>query len=261
MAPLTTLTPSIEEQKKEMKRQLAFGLITSTFAGTIFLVSPFVWMQLRSNLPFMATPRRKVDAALRYIIAQQKQTQTQTQQNNKALSRRLEFVDLGSGDGTAVLAAAATQHFRATGLELNPTLYLISELRRWTSPAPVRHNSNFKCRNFFHPQTHALLNRANVVMIFGVPSIMPQLSQTLKDQARPGTYVLSYRFRLAIQNPNESSKHVTQNGKADKRHTKEIISTEHDSFLLAQMVYDEEEMRIYKLLEQTTTEITKDETT
>jgi hypothetical protein len=27
------------------------------------------------------------------------------------------------------------------------------------------------------------------------------------------------------------------------------------------MVYDEEEMRIYKLLEQTTTEITKDETT
>jgi hypothetical protein len=202
----------------------------------------------------MATPRRKVDAALGYIIAQ-KQRQSQT------LVRRLEFVDLGSGDGTAVLAAAATQHFRATGLELNPTLYLISQWRRWTSPAPVRQNSSFSCRNFFHPQIHPLFHRADVIMIFGVPSIMPQLSQTLKDQARPGTYVLSYRFRLAIQNPNESSKHVTQNGKADKRHTKEIISTERDSFLLGQMVYDEEEMRIYKLLEQTTTEITKDETT
>mmetsp|Transcript_27117 Transcript_27117/g.61805 ORF Transcript_27117/g.61805 Transcript_27117/m.61805 type:complete len:231 (-) Transcript_27117:1097-1789(-) len=107
---------------------LARTLIGGSFICVVGMTAPFVISQIRSPLPFMATPRAKVERALLYISSRHA---------DAAVGRRREFVDLGSGDGTAVLSAASNG-YRATGFELNSSLWMVSSLRRLLS----QHRSN-----------------------------------------------------------------------------------------------------------------------
>ena len=66
-------------------------------------------------------------------------------------------------------------------------------------------------------------------MIFGVKPLMEPLSRKLAKECRPGTHVLCYRFHLPLASHNQSE----ENGKPGE-------------LLRANIVYDEEEMRIYK---------------
>lgn len=82
----------------------------------------------------------------------------------------------------------------------------------------MRQRSSFLKQDFFSYD----LSNADTCMIFGVTPLMEPISRKLAKECVPGSHVLAYRFKLPL-------------------------ATEKDPHLLqASIVYDVEEMRVYK---------------
>ena len=229
--PPTMSTPDELQAQSDWRRYAALGAVGSTFVGSILLMSPFVVMQLRSELPYMSTPRRKVLKALKFISERQPKRTAGTKSNTCTKISRT-FYDLGSGDGEAVLAAAEAG-WTAVGIEMNPTLWLISQLRRLWSPAEVRQRSRFVLGDMF--AKHRICS-ADAVMVFGVKPLMPRIADKISTECKGGTCVMSYRFRIPTVG-NASGSNGGNGGIVDRSNGK----------LDAEMVYDEEEMRVWKI--------------
>ncbi len=104
------------------------------------------------------------------------------------------FVDLGSGDGRLVIAAAR-RGARAVGYEINPFLVAIAYFRIWR--AGVRNRATIHWQSFWS----ADFRSADVVSIFGITGIMPRLEKKLTAELRPGARVVSYIFSLPSWKP------------------------------------------------------------
>jgi len=219
-------------KQRTHNQQVALGVIGCSFVGVVAFTSPFVFMQLKSALPYMATPRSKVERALQFIS---KRTHSTTNKQQK----KLHFVDLGSGDGSTILTAASLG-WKATGFELNPTLWFISSIRRLFSTSQIRNNSSIVLGDMFTNKiAKERLQQSNCVMIFGVKSLMPQIASLVQNQCQPGCYLLSYRFKVPLLSEKKTS--GENDGKKDN-----------DNLLDASLIHDdEEEMRIYQLNENT----------
>jgi hypothetical protein len=176
----------------------------------------------------MATPGYKIRRALEFVQQNRKRqllrvssASASSQQPSDCTPPRRSFIDLGSGDGEGVYQAIRDDacYDEAVGVELNTTLYLLSQFRRyfyWTRDQ--RRRSRFLRRDFFTVD----LSRADTCLIFGVTPLMADISRTLRRQMPPGTYVLAYRFTLPL------------------------ATVEAPDLLQATVVYDEEEMRVYE---------------
>ena len=156
--------------------------------------------------------------------------------------KQLHFVDLGSGDGTAVLAAASLG-WRATGIEMNPTLWLISSIRRLLSNnKKIRTNSQLKIGDMFSASiSQSSLQNANCAMIFGVAPLMPRIANLIERECQPGCWIMSYRFRVPLANNSGSNDDEVKNTKDQE------ASVGDSGGIHASLIYDEEEMRIYEL--------------
>lgn len=234
---------------------IAFGLIGGSFVTIIALTTPFITMQLRSSLPYMSTPRQKVEKALTFLSKRnqemiasslkQKDIHTAIKSRNSITAqhqKHLHFVDLGSGDGTAVLAAASLG-WRATGIEMNPTLWLISSIRRLLSNnKKIRTNSQLKIGDMFSASiSQSSLQNANCTMIFGVAPLMPRIANLIERECQPGCWIMSYRFRVPLANTSGNDDEVKSKNKKDQ------ASVGDSGGIHASLIYDEEEMRIYEL--------------
>lgn len=217
-------TPPEEYVSPPISRRLLIGglLAGTTVVGCLALTAPFVIS--RSPLPYMATPGYKIRRALEFV---QKKRQllrlSSSQQPSGSPPPRRSFIDLGSGDGEGVYQAVSLTgdacYDEAVGVELNTTLYLLSQIRRlfyWTPDQ--RRRSRFLRQDFFT----AGLSQADTCLIFGVTPLMAEISRTLRRQAPPGTHVLAYRFALPL------------------------ATAAAPDLLQATIVYDEEEMRVYE---------------
>jgi hypothetical protein len=191
------------ESPNAMNRPYVAGAIFGTFVACILgFTVPFVFS--KSILPYMATPGSKINKALKHLSNEKKPG---------------VFVDLGSGDGEAVYQAAKLG-YKAVGIELNFTLWVLSSMRRlffWS--ASERAKSQFVWSNFFDYD----LKNAKTVMMFGVVPLMKPLSQKLAAECKSGTDILSYRFALPLAHDKETS-----------------------DLMRATIIYDEQEMRIYR---------------
>lgn len=96
-------------------------------------------------------------------------------------------VDLGSGDGRLLIAAAA-RGARVIGYEINPLLVCVSRLRlrRFGDRATV-YNKDLR---------HAHLADATVIFIFGITELMPVVAHLIRQRTRNGTRVVSFGFAL-----------------------------------------------------------------
>jgi hypothetical protein len=260
----------------------AILLTTGIVGGILVLTVPFVLMPLCGHsLPFMATPAVKVKKALQFIQKRQQQRQqVLVVPSTKALdltlesassTRRRMFLDLGSGDGEAVWQAAQLhsgddkndndrpassarleehKHYHFTdcvGVELNSTLYLVSVLRRalfWSHP--IRQRSRFYCRDVWALPRH-LVREADTIFLFGIPSLMPRLSHAMAHtwQIRSGTFIVSYRFPLPVRDGTSKSVNATDilPIKSESNRVSEELPF---PLLEAELVYSEDEMRIYE---------------
>ena len=240
-------------QGSNTSNKIALGLIGGSFVTIMALTTPFITMQLKSSLPYMSTPRQKVEKALNFLS---KRNTRMIENNNNlkckdidttttiprhtaepAHQKQLNFVDLGSGDGTAVLAASSLK-WRAIGIEMNPTLWLLSSIRRLlTNNKETRTNCQFKLGDMFNASiSQTSLQNANCTMIFGVAPLMPRIANLIERECQPGRWIMSYRFRVPL----------AKNGSIDDDDDDEVKNKKGGG-IHASLIYNEEEMRIYEL--------------
>lgn len=177
-------------------KNIALG-VSGIAVGSFLATTPFVLMHFKSSLPYMATPRRKVVLGLKAVEQRLTfQQQQQSTSSNAAVNSqiRLHFTDMGSGDGEAIFAAVR-RGWVADGVEMNPTLWAISQLRKFfLLSREERGRATFLCGDMFRQN----LSSTDCIMIFGVKPLMTAIAHKIKKEARPGTYILSYRFKLPL---------------------------------------------------------------
>jgi SAM-dependent methyltransferase len=105
-------------------------------------------------------------------------------------------MDLGSGDGRTVIAAAK-RGARAMGVEFNPDLVALSE--REAKKAGVADRTSFAQGDLFETD----LSRATVITLFLLEEINLKLRPTLLS-LKPGTRVLSNTFKMGDWGPDAS---------------------------------------------------------
>ncbi|KAL3794174.1 hypothetical protein HJC23_012881 [Cyclotella cryptica] len=250
------------------RNHLALTAIGSSFVAILACTFPFVSMQLRSPLPYMATPRRKVEKALKFISERRRMqsqhpdnamnkshdgrtiltTQHSTIQSNTQPSHATihsntqpRFVDLGSGDGTTIFAAASLD-WKSTGVELNPTLWALSSLRRIRQPPDIRQNCAFIYGDMFQSATlKRELRNSHCVMVFGVNSLMPKIADLIRMECGRGVFVMSYRFQVPLLVEERTC------ASDDSSTSEEKHGSKSSGVIDASLVYEEEEMRVYEL--------------
>eukprot|EP00611_Tribonema_gayanum_P009927 TRINITY_DN1981_c0_g1_i1.p1 TRINITY_DN1981_c0_g1~~TRINITY_DN1981_c0_g1_i1.p1 ORF type:complete len:201 (-),score=33.78 TRINITY_DN1981_c0_g1_i1:431-1033(-) len=138
-----------------------WGLAGATAAASVallpFLVVPWLPKRVFGALPWMQTPQHQLTEVFTLL--------SEARSAGRATGT---FVDLGSGDGCAVIEAAR-RGYTAHGVELNPALVLWSRLQA----RRARVNATFSWGNMFAVP----LAPYDVVMCFGVPSLMPRLAE------------------------------------------------------------------------------------
>jgi len=109
-----------------------------------------------------------------------------------------DFVmDLGSGDGITVIAAAK-RGVCALGVEYNPDMVALS--RRNAAAAGVSDRATFIEADIFETD----LSRASVITLF----LLPELNLKLRPEIlklKPGTRIVSNSFRMGDWDPDETS--------------------------------------------------------
>lgn len=103
-------------------------------------------------------------------------------------------IDLGSGDGVTVIAAAK-KGARALGVEYNPDLVALA--RRRANEAGVAHRVSFVQGDLFETD----LSKATVVTLFLLPKINARLRPKLLA-LRPGTRIVSNTFSMGDWAPD-----------------------------------------------------------
>ncbi len=108
-------------------------------------------------------------------------------------------IDLGSGDGRIVIAAAergATGH----GIDLNPER--VSEARENAQSAGVTDRLLFLEGNIFETD----FSKASVITMYLLSSVNEELRPSLLENLRPGTRVVSHSFDMGDWKPDDATR-------------------------------------------------------
>jgi len=109
-------------------------------------------------------------------------------------------VDLGSGDGRIVIAAAKQFGAKGLGLELDPKLVQLS--RENARAAGVAGRTEFRVEDVLR----ADFSRASVVTVYLLPGLMAQLSPLFLDNLKPGSRVVTHAFVFPSWKPDRVEK-------------------------------------------------------
>lgn len=109
-------------------------------------------------------------------------------------------VDLGSGDGRIVIAAARLHGARGLGVDLNSTLVRTS--RENAQRAGVTHLTQFEVRDVFETD----LSRATVITLYLLPSLIDRLQPKLLEEMRPGARIVSHAFPMKGWRPDRAER-------------------------------------------------------
>jgi precorrin-6B methylase 2 len=104
-------------------------------------------------------------------------------------------VDLGSGDGRIVIAAALKFGARGLGIELEPSL--VEKSRENARLARVAERVSFVHGDVLR----ADISKASVVTVYLLPSLIDKLQPRFLDELRPGTRIVSHAFAMTGWRP------------------------------------------------------------
>ncbi|XP_053571769.1 ATP synthase subunit C lysine N-methyltransferase-like [Bombina bombina] len=148
-------TSPTESFKKKRWGLVVTGVVGGSLVALYAIATPFVVPALRKVcLPFVPATTTQVENVLKMLQ-----------------SRTGRVVDIGSGDGRIVIAAAK-KGFQAVGYELNPWLVWYSRYRAWREG--VHHNAKFYISDLWKVSFSQYSN----VVIFGVPQMTNDLKCT-----------------------------------------------------------------------------------
>lgn len=174
------VTPTPEEPSFEvssaagMSRKwglFATGCVGGTLLALYAIAAPFVIPAFRRIcLPYVPATNIQINNVLKMLQL-----------------RSGHLVDIGSGDGRIVIAAAK-KGFQADGYEINPWLVWYSRYRAWREG--VNQNAKFHLSDLWKVDFSLYTN----VVIFGVPQMMPQLEKKLQRELGESARVVACRF-------------------------------------------------------------------
>lgn len=133
-----------------------------------------------ADVPYVPTPPAVVDAMLELA----------------AVGTKDFVIDLGSGDGRIVIAAAKQRGARGFGVEIDGDL--VEAARREAQREGVAGRVEFKVENLFGTD----LSRATVVTMYLYPRLMMQLRPRLFAELKPGSRVVSHDFDMTGWKPD-----------------------------------------------------------
>ena len=116
-------------------------------------------------------------------------------------------IDLGSGDGRIVIAAAQKYGARAVGIELDGAL--VQKSRAAARAAQVADKVSFIEGDVLR----ADISKATVITIYLLPDLMRQLQPRFIQELAPGTRIVSHAFSMAGWAPDR-----TETVKVKERH-------------------------------------------
>lgn len=134
------------------------------------LVGYFIFATFAFGAGYQPTPRRSVEAMLRYAEVGPQDT----------------VFDLGAGTGAILFRAARTYRARVVGTEVEPIRVLVLHLRRRFGPAGDR--VTIRWGNLFGLD----FRPASVVTAFLWPGAMARLRPKFESELSPGARVVSY---------------------------------------------------------------------
>ena len=152
-----------------------------------------------AKAPFVTTPAEVVDRMLRLA--------------NTGASDYV--VDLGSGDGRIVIAAARDYGARGLGVDLDPKLVALS--RESARRAGVADRARFEERDVLLTD----LSQATVVTIYLLPWLIDRLQPKLLAELRPGARIVTHAFGMVGWKPDRaetvrlSRPHEMQGGESE----------------------------------------------
>jgi precorrin-6B methylase 2 len=132
------------------------------------------------DVPFVPTPHETVRAMLEAADVQPDDL----------------VIDLGSGDGRIVIAAARDFGARAIGVELNDDL--LEQSRQNAQRAGVGENVEFLDQDLFETD----LRPASVLTMYLLPGVNLELRDKILRQMRPGARVVSHDFAMGDWEPD-----------------------------------------------------------
>ncbi|MDQ8757670.1 methyltransferase domain-containing protein [Sphingosinicella sp. LHD-64] len=106
-------------------------------------------------------------------------------------------IDLGSGDGRILIAAARSHGARGLGVDIDPAR--ITESNANARAAGVTSRVAFRRQDLFETP----LAEANVLTLYLAPEINLRLRPRILAEMRPGTRVVSHDFDMGDWRPNE----------------------------------------------------------
>lgn len=146
----------------------AFAALLSLAVGTFFVTTAY---SVLFGAPFVPTDMRRVGAMLALADVRPGE----------------KLVDLGSGDGRIVVAAAKAGAI-AEGWEVNPYLWLVSV---WNIR---RHGVQDRARVRLGSYWAQPFRDADVITLFLITAQMRPMERKLRAELKPGSRVVSYAF-------------------------------------------------------------------
>ncbi len=125
---------------------------------------------------------------------------------NNVVQRMLEMaqvrsddyvIDLGSGDGRVLVAAAKTHGARGFGVDIDPER--VKEARQNAQTAGVADRVEFRQQNLFETP----VREATVLTMYLMPDINLKLRPRILSELRPGTRVVSHDFDMGDWKPEK----------------------------------------------------------
>ncbi len=137
-------------------------------------------MHPHADVPFVPTPPVVVDAMLKMA----------------GIGPRDFVIDLGSGDGRILIAAAKKHGARGFGVEIDGAL--VGAARQEAQRQGVADRVEFREQNLFITE----LDRATVLTLYLYPRLLVQLRPRMFEQLKPGARIVSHDFDMEQWRPD-----------------------------------------------------------
>lgn len=155
--------------------------ISALLCLALILAGPRVAVAQGADVQYVPTPSNVVDAML--AIAK--------------VGSNDYLIDLGSGDGRIVIAAAKKFGARGFGVDIDGAL--VNNAQREAERQGVSGNVTFHARNLFITD----ISKATVLTMYLLQRINLQLRPRLFAELRPGTRIVSHDFDMGNWQPDE----------------------------------------------------------
>jgi len=177
-------TIATESRERRKLGLVAVGVTGAVAIGLSIVSAPFVTPALRRFcLPYVPATSRQVDNVVKMC------------KHHQSRSKNVEkLIDLGSGDGRIVIAAAKNG-FACTGVELNLWLVLYSKIA--AGLLGLRRNATFQRLDLWKTD----LSEYDKIVIFGVAEMMPTLRDKLLKEMKKESKVVACRFPIPKWKP------------------------------------------------------------